>query len=358
MKSYTLFLLSFFLPFFSFAGVILGAEIRYKYLGSAQGLDSYEINVYVYRSCAAGSTGFNSTILTGIYKGDTLVATPSCDYISKTAISPLPSGLCVEVGLYKKTVFLPTHSTGYSLVFQNCCWGGGIQNIYQPNQVGFSVTATIPPVPNTSPEFGNFFPMYAVRYHNFNYDMSATDQDNDAIRYHLLPVFAGGTANNPTPNPPTAPPYTPLLFFNPYSYTNPIASTTPLQYDSLSGIMTASPNDLGNYVVGLGMKEYRNGNLLAEYHATFLMNLALSAPSAIDFLADLGVEIFPNPAKNILYVRDDAAIIQSISCFDIAGKCLFTTQEKEISIEYLEKGIYFLHLTTKKGSFMKKCIKE
>jgi hypothetical protein len=69
--------------------------------------------------------------------------------------------------------------------------------------------------------------------------------------------------------------------------------------------------------------------------------------------------IYPNPAKDMLYIIGENTSITSISISDETGKIIVTSnQNNNISIATLEKGVYFLQITNTKGNEVLKFIKE
>ncbi len=68
------------------------------------------------------------------------------------------------------------------------------------------------------------------------------------------------------------------------------------------------------------------------------------------------VSVYPNPANNRLQVISGSARIILISIFDLQGKEMIKTKEKEIDISNLQEGFYFAHVKTSEGIFTKKII--
>ena len=74
--------------------------------------------------------------------------------------------------------------------------------------------------------------------------------------------------------------------------------------------------------------------------------------------------MYPNPAKNIIYInlRKDFNTLSNILITDVLGKEIYkftpTNDEMEIDISKLSDGIYFVKLSSEKGIFTQKFIKE
>jgi endonuclease I/chitodextrinase len=74
-----------------------------------------------------------------------------------------------------------------------------------------------------------------------------------------------------------------------------------------------------------------------------------------------GFTLFPNPVKSKLFITNTLGNeILSISIFNSIGKKVFVTQQisKELDIQFLSKGIYFIKIYTENGIFATKLLKE
>ena len=85
-----------------------------------------------------------------------------------------------------------------------------------------------------------------------------------------------------------------------------------------------------------------------------------------DYLENLSTEsfsknsaftIFPNPAKNLVYIKSDSEIEQ-VRIIDALGKVILAQNNTEINVENLAKGIYTLEISTTNGRVFRKFIKE
>ncbi len=66
--------------------------------------------------------------------------------------------------------------------------------------------------------------------------------------------------------------------------------------------------------------------------------------------------IYPNPTHSTVYVN--GFDIEEIELFTLNGKSILTTNNQELDLSSLPKGIYLAKLTTKAGTFMKKIEKN
>ncbi|MBK9460503.1 MAG: T9SS type A sorting domain-containing protein [Sphingobacteriales bacterium] len=63
---------------------------------------------------------------------------------------------------------------------------------------------------------------------------------------------------------------------------------------------------------------------------------------------DIGIKVYPNPVKNVLYVEQDVAMPTSYILYNTAGSIVlqgsFATLTKTISVENLPRGMYYLQM--------------
>jgi len=266
------------------ASHIAGGEIYYKYLGS----NNYEITVKIYFDCQNGSAsaiasdqeisvGFfnqnNSLITSNLVTGGPAEILTDVNY---NCIVP-PTGNCVSRVTYVFTVNLPTSPGGYKAVFQRCCRNAAIQNLVGPSTIGATFFTQIPDLSvtgnNSSPVFVKSPPAYVCNGYPFNFDHKATDLDGDSLVYELYTPFDGADQANANPEPPNAPPFLPVTWQTPYAEQNPFNTAAALSINPQTGFMTVIPNGLGVFVVGVKVKEYRNGVLIGETYRDYQYNV-------------------------------------------------------------------------------------
>lgn len=66
--------------------------------------------------------------------------------------------------------------------------------------------------------------------------------------------------------------------------------------------------------------------------------------------------VYPNPTTSSIFVN--GTDIKEIEIFTITGKSLFKTNQQKINLSSLQRGTYLAHITTEKGVFVKKIVKE
>lgn len=260
------------------AAHLIGGEITYQCLGN----NDYAIKLRVYRDCGGGGANFDNIARIAIYdQNNQLLQSLSTRYDSVISMAgqmtsnpciTVPANLCAEYVDYRDTVNLPPRPGGYLLVHQRCCRNASIGNIPNPGSYGNTYSIEIPSndsLCNSSPQIN--LPPDNVICLNLpaRIQLSASDADGDSLSYSLCSINAGGGqtggqgCNAVIPNPPCPPPFNPIPFRAPYSISDPLPAANPFQLDPVSGLLTGTPNQLGIYVAGLCVSEWRDGQLLS-----------------------------------------------------------------------------------------------
>ncbi len=272
------------LPETSFSSHIVGGELGYTCLGN----NNYEITLKVYRDCFNGLADYDDPTNVFIYNNSTgsyivlPIPFPGATQLSNNTGNPcilVPPNICVEEAVFIYQVNLPPVPGGYTMVYQRCCRNATIVNIVSPETTGATYEATMPDsslaICNSSPFFVNFPPTLICVDQPFIFDHSALDPDGDSLVYTLCSPYDGADDLNPMPFPPV--PYNNVVFLPPYSATDPMGGAPPMQIDPVSGLLTVTPTAVGQYVVGVCVEEYRNGNLLSIHRRDFQFNVTTCA---------------------------------------------------------------------------------
>lgn len=251
---------------------IVGGELNYKNLGS----NNYEIRITIYRDACVGQVGFDDPGSLGIFDSSNnlifqyfMTPRDSGDVppILYDPCTDVPVFFCYKYCHYIDTINLPPQVGGYQLVYQRCCRNQNIVNLINPQSVGATYTAFIPGPEavaiNSNPVFKNIVPPFVCADKPFFFDNSAIDIDGDSLVYELFTPFDGASVAAPMPQPPNNPPYLIVPWQAPYNTLNMLGGIA-MSVNSSTGLVTATPNLQGYYVVGLKVKEYRQGIYLSE----------------------------------------------------------------------------------------------
>ena len=279
---------------------IIGGEITYECLGD----NLYRFTMRVYRDDTCTNCGvLDPQAAIGVFNCDynncfssdlELILRPRLEGVTNIEppefeCSRAPDNIRVEEGLYIFEERLPLSDESYHIVYQRCCRNVTINNILVPGEVGGTYTVEITPEAqrecNSSPVFNLFPPTVICANEALNFDHSASDMDGDSLVYSFCAPLTGGgddtsDANvsncviGAVPNPPCPPPYQTVTFVSPlYGPSNPMGGTPRVRIDPNTGIITGTPTMLGQFVVGVCVREYRNGDQIGEIRRDFQFNV-------------------------------------------------------------------------------------
>lgn len=300
---------------------IIGGSIDYECLGEG----NYKFTLKVYRDCGCSNcAGFDTPALISIYsctpdstcfrlgQNDPLyVLSVPLDEINPVEAPDypclIPPEICVEEGIYSFSlseygISLPNIGESYHISYQRCCRNQTINNIFTPDDVGATYTVEITPLAqelcNNSPKFKTFPPTVICADAALEFDHSAVDPDGDQLVYEFAaPLTGGGPILTPPayescqgaqPSPPCPPPYGNVSFIVPnYSPRNPMGGDPIVSIDANTGLITGTPDVLGQFVVGVYVSEFRDGQLLSRVFRDFQFNVAsCDATVVADVLED------------------------------------------------------------------------
>ncbi len=253
---------------------IVGGELSYTFLGA----NNYRITLKLYRDCLNGQPNFG-----GLGEGEAILnvtdynkdqifqfilGVPVVSKVPASTNNPCmmwPTGVCVEEGVYTKTVTLPPRTGGYFLTYETCCRNGSVLNLLNPSSQGSKYTSYIPGPElgpfNSSPHFVSYPSLYVCQGKPIVFDHKAFDADGDSLAYSLIPAFNGLNTDSLVP------------YKTPYSGSFPMNANPALTINSSSGNLSGTPTMIGQFVVCVQVREYRNGKLLSKHYRDFQYNV-------------------------------------------------------------------------------------
>jgi len=105
-------------------------------------------------------------------------------------------------------------------------------------------------------------------------------------------------------------------------------------------------------------------NIYFDYNAPIVTNEAkttFAVLNAEQFNRDTSIKLEPNPTRDFIKIRSKNTL-QSVQLFDVNGRILQTAienkKETTIDLSAVTKGIYFVKITSDKGSKIEKLVKE
>ncbi len=277
---------------------IVGGDITYGCVGiSADSMITLVITCTIYRDAINGIAPYDNIAEFGIYRGGARrwrsvrtvsTAVKDISEIQNPNVNPcleFPSNIVVEKGVYQFEVTLRVIDEEYMIAYQRCCRNETINNIVDPGSTGAAFTVEITPFAqrqcNSSAVFRQFPPTIICVNERLDFDHSGLDFEGDELVYEFCsPLTAGGVGDGgqcTTPLPPAAsclPPFDLVKFRRPsYSALAPLLGDPIVSIDSRTGQITGVPNIEGQFVVGVCVKEFRNGRLMATIKRDFQFNV-------------------------------------------------------------------------------------
>lgn len=283
-----------------FATHIVGGEMTYTCLGNNQ----YLIELTIFRDCYNGIPWFDDPASIAAYRQNDPNFVPFAEELVfwepslNDTLNPdlgsdcfvAPPDVCVHTTTYTTTMTLPPTPGGYTIVYQRCCRNNTIANLIAPEDVGATYSIEINDFAlaqcNNSPVFNNWPPLYLCVNYPFSIDQSAIDPDGDSLVYRLCDPFNGASTGAPMPQPPSAPPYDPVPWIDPpYNVNNQIGGVPAMSIDPVTGLLTGTPNTIGQFVIGICVEEYRNGQLIGIKRRDYQVNIGICDFAVASFFA-------------------------------------------------------------------------
>jgi len=267
---------------------IVGGDFTYTCLGN----NEYAIEMVVYRDCFFGEPYFDNPAVIGVFDGNNELVTDigfngqiqvfpmGDDTITNQLDDPcflIPPNVCVHKTTYRDTVSLPFTPGGYTLAYQRCCRNQTIVNIVTPLQSGATFLVNISEQAllecNSSAKYKNVPPGYICVNQPIDFDHSALDDDGDSLVYRLCTPLLGGSQADPAPRPPSNPPYNEIVWIDPPYSVDDMLGGVPLEIDPVTGQLSGIPNTVGQFVVGVCVDEFRDGELISTTRRDFQYNI-------------------------------------------------------------------------------------
>lgn len=266
------------------ASHIVGGDINYTYVGN----NVYNLELHLYIDCINGGTGAiagDPNFPVGVFDSSgnllqlvKLVRTGPTRVIGKnfSCASP-PANACVDLYVLTGSVTLPPIPGGYTLGYHRCCRNKTILNIKNPSGSRSAYISMIPDVNvvghNSSAQFKELPPNFLCRNEPLEFDHSAIDADGDSLVYAICSPLKGPLTGSSSSTSVPPPPYFDVDWQFPYNPAYQMSGSPKLKIDPNTGLLEVTPDKLGQYVVGICVKEFRNGVLINTTMRDFQFNV-------------------------------------------------------------------------------------
>ena len=269
---------------------LVGGNLGYEFLGVlANGNYEYRITAVTYTNCDPNTSNIvdpEPTIDIGIYIND--LNNPDANKLLYTDLTlilgdtmfilpDLPDDctvgldVCLVEGRYEAIVELPLNLGGYWLFYDRCCRNQQIVNLQDPGDQGVGFTAYIPSalVNNSSPVFTGDPTPFICAGDTTTFLNTATDPDGDQLIFSFITAKRGYSEpppGNPAPPPPANLdwPVPDITWGGGFDENQPFGATGYSFISGATGLTSYMAPISGQYVVGVLVREYRNGILIGE----------------------------------------------------------------------------------------------
>lgn len=256
----------------------MGADLTYECLGG----NTYRVTLSFYRDCigiAAPSAPFVNVSSASCGQAIGLTCyprpgtgqevTPSCSSSVTTCRGGTFTG--IQEWVYDGIVNLPMQCTDWVFSYNLCCRNAAITNINTPGTSTFYLYATLNNLAvqcNNSPTFSNKPVPFLCRGQNYCFNHGAYDADGDSITFQLITPKQTASAN--------------VMYTAPFTASNPLTSIPATTFNSTTGDICMTPQNLEVTVMAVLVNEYRNGVLIGSVERDLqltVMNCANNLPS-------------------------------------------------------------------------------
>ncbi len=379
MKNYkSILALAFFFCFMLFSNNInathvVGGDLTYKCLGNSR----YEVTLEFRRDCFNGASNaqFDDPAAIAIFDQNGFLveilgqggmmfipfaADDTLNEIVTSECNVIGGDVCTQTTTYRDTVILPFRTGGYFLSYQRCCRNATLNNIVDPLNTGatYWVRLTEKAINecNSTPVFNDWPVSFICVDDTLMFDHSATDIDGDSLVYELCAPSTGATRMFPKPVPPASPPYGIVDYNFGFSANRPLGTNVPMEINAQTGQLFAVPDKVGQFLIGICVREFRDGELLSEVKRDFEFNVRVCGrtpevmfeTNPLNFTTKcdgLDIELVNTTTSNFL----PADSLDYTWYFDYPFNTLVST-EMSPSFTYPEPGLYTIALIGDDGT--------
>lgn len=279
-----------------FADHIVGGDLTYSFVqfNSSQTSATFEFTLNLYRDTSPTSSRMPSSSTFGVFRqlpsGTWQFVTSATANRSPIIDVPFIENPCreeptyfvgVETASFVTSFELPIIGENYMVVSKRCCRNFTINNI-DTDDVGATFDVVLTPeaqrVGNNSVQFTKYPPIFVCTALTLNEDVSGTDPEGDSLTYELCTplnssrVATGCGVFNGITRAACVPPFDEVVYNPGFSAAAPMGGDPVVGINPTTGLMTGIPTTSGQYVVGMCIKEYRDGKLLSIVRRDFQFN--------------------------------------------------------------------------------------
>jgi len=347
---------------------VAGGSMTYRCLGNSR----YEISLEFRRDCFNGAPDaqfdrfasvsiFNSDnqLMVNLGAGGELripfIEDDTLNERLTSVCNVIGDDVCIQTTIYRDTLILPERPGGYILAYQRCCRNNATINVFDPLNTGATywvrITEKALQECNNSPVFDNLPGVFLCVNDTLRFDHSATDIDGDSLVYFLCTPSAGASEPDPMPQPSNPPPFEPIEWAPGFSENNMMGGS-PISVDQNTGQLLAVPDQVGIFLIGICVREYRDGVLLSEVRRDFQYAvrvcgrdpIAIFEPDSYLKCDGLDIQFENNSTSNFLPI--DSITYEWTFDYPIGN---LTSTEVSPLFSFPESGLYNVRLVATDG---------
>jgi len=294
----------------------MGADLTYECLGG----NTYKVRFSFYRDCIgipAPANVYISVRSASCNQNLGVTANPipgtgqQVTYLCPTATSTCNGGTFtgIQEWVYEGIITLPMQCTDWQFSYSLCCRNAAITTITNPGSNTFYIYANLNNVAstcNSSPVFSNKPVPFACLGQQLCFNHGAVDADGDSLVYSLVNPKQTATTN--------------VSYIGPYSATTPLNSSPAIQFNTATGDICFTPQQLQVTVMAVLVQEYRNGVLIGsvvrDIQVTVLnCNNSLPTLTGINGTNDFDITVCANDPLCFNVFSNDPDAGQQLSVF-------------------------------------------
>lgn len=206
---------------------------------------------------------------------------------------------CLKSATYSGVIEVTNLYGGHDITWGTCCWEYSVKNLDDLTMQGLAMVLHVPYTqdqqPNSSPLFLSAPRVLTCPDKIMQINSGARDKDGDNLTYNLIQPYSyeqeAGTAKHSDlfPGQQTykpivvgRPPFKKVVYATGFDADKPMGKSI-FSIDKNTGSVDVQPTEAGQYLIGIGVSEYRNEILIGETQRVFLFEV----------LTDLSNDIIP-----------------------------------------------------------------
>ncbi len=198
---------------------------------------------------------------------------------------------CLKTASYSGVIEVRNLVGGYDITWGTCCWEYSVKNLDDLKMQGLAMVLHLPFTEdhqsNSSPIFLSAPKILTCAESIMNINSGAMDKEGDKLSYKLIQpytyeqevTYGESKHSDLFPGQQTykplvvgRPPFKKIKYATGYEISKPMGESI-FTIDNNTGSVDVQPTEAGQYLIGIGVSEYRNDVLLSETQRVFLLEV-------------------------------------------------------------------------------------